>query len=133
MQVKRALEQRLPGLEVVGTNYPVSPPKALAIKLVFGAQVAVIGLTLAGEKLFPVPPPWLKTLQESKLQSCLMAWFAGNLVSQNLQATGAFEVYYDGAVIFSKLQSGNAPDLAAVVRDVVAAHSRHTAQYASLA
>jgi len=123
-QVRRALEEHAPGLEVVGSNYPMSPLKAFLAKLVTGAQMGVLGLTLGGEQLFPVRPPWLKALQESKLQSCLMAWFAGNMVSQNLRATGAFEVYYDGVTLFSKLDSGRAPELALVVRDIMAAHAK---------
>ena len=32
MQVKRALEAQVPGMEVVGSNYPPSPPKAALAK-----------------------------------------------------------------------------------------------------
>ena len=123
MQVKRALEAQVPGMEVVGSNYPPSPPKAALAKLVFAAQMLFIGLTLAGHQLYPVPPPWLKTLQENKVQSCMLAWFAGNTIAQNLATTGAFEVFYDGAIVFSKLQTGRAPELGVVVRDVIAAHN----------
>ena len=40
--------------------------------------------------------------------STMGAWFVGNTVSQNLLNTGAFEIYYDGEVIFSKLDQRSA-------------------------
>ena len=121
MQVKRALETHAPGLSVVGSNYPPSPPKALLAKGVGVAQFLVIGATLGGQHLYPAgtEPAWLKSLQESKLQACMAAWFMGNVASQNLISTGAFEVYHDGAVIFSKLETGKAPDLNAIVEAVL--------------
>ena len=39
------------------------------------------------------------------------AWFLGNTVSQNLLNTGAFEVFYDGEVIFSKLEQRRLPTI----------------------
>ncbi len=148
--MKRALEQHVPGLEVVGTNYPPPLPKALLAKAVGSLQFLVIALTLAGHHLFPgAAPPWLKSLQDSKLQSCMAAWFVGNIVCQNLISTGAFEVrqraraarradathardrtfcpacaqvYYDGALVFSKLATGKTPDLNFIVAAVLKAH-----------
>jgi hypothetical protein len=43
-------------------------------------------------------------------------------VQQNLVSTGAFEVYYDGRTLFSKLVSGAAPQLSDIVRGVSEAH-----------
>ena len=146
--MKRALEAHFPDLQVVGTNYPpgaphtphvpvsaalnahraaAAPLKALAARAASTASMSAIVFTLAGDRIFPAlgmaPPGFVKMLQDSKLQSCAAAWFLGNTVQQNLISTGAFEVYYDGAVVFSKLASGAAPHLAAIVRDVAALHT----------
>jgi hypothetical protein len=43
-------------------------------------------------------------------------------VQQNLVSTGAFEVFYDGRALFSKLASGAAPQLSDIVRAVSEAH-----------
>ena len=50
-------------------------------------------------------------------------------VHQNLISTGAFEVYYDGRTLFSKLSTGAAPQLGDIVRAVSEAHraAQHTA------
>ena len=156
--MKRALEARFPDLQVVGTNYPpgaphtphvpvsaaltcahraaAAPLKALAARAVSTASMSAIVFTLAGDRIFPylgVPQPgFVKMLQDSKLQSCAAAWFLGNTVQQNLISTGAFEVYYDGATVFSKLAPGAAPHLAAIVRDVAALHSGASAAAAAL-
>lgn len=51
------------------------------------------------------------------MAALLGAWFVGNMVQTNLMNTGAFEVFYDGAKIFSKLESGQTP----VVRNIIEA------------
>ena len=93
--MKNALLQRVPGLEVVGSNYPPAPAKVLLARLVGGVQFSVIGAALAGDKLFGdngQAPAWVRDLQQNKVQSCAAAWFLGNIVHQNLMSTGAFEV-----------------------------------------
>ena len=52
-------------------------------------------------------------------------------VQQNLISTGAFEVYYDGRTLFSKLATGAPPQLAQVVRAVADAHAQRAAQLAA--
>lgn len=122
MQLRKVLEQRYPGLEIVGTNYPPTAAKALASKAASTASLGVIAATLAGEKIFPflgmAIPPFVLSLQENKMGSVMGAWFVGNLVSQNLISTGAFEVFYDGKEVFSKLKTGDVPQLPLIVRQL---------------
>jgi hypothetical protein len=47
-------------------------------------------------------------------------------VQQNLISTGAFEVYYDGRTLFSKLATGAAPQLSDIVRAVSEMHRAAT-------
>jgi hypothetical protein len=92
VQVKQALQQNAPGLEVLGSNYPPPPMSLLVARLVGAAQFFVIGVALAGDKLFSPPPPWAQSILRNKMNACAAAWFMGNMVHQNLMATGAFEV-----------------------------------------
>jgi hypothetical protein len=93
--------------------------------------MAAIAVTLAGDRILPAlglpAPDFVKSMQAAKMQSCAAAWFLGNTVQQNLISTGAFEVYYDGVTMFSKLQTGAAPQLAEVVRSVAHAHAQRGA------
>ena len=92
MQVRNALQQHVPGLEVLGSNYPPPPMSLLVARLIGGAQFLVIGTALAGEKLFSPAPAWAEVILRNKMNACAAAWFFGNMVHQNLMATGAFEV-----------------------------------------
>ena len=55
----------------------------------------------------PVPAV-LATLQNNKMQTVLFLFFVSSF-SQKLLVTGAFEVSYNGQLIFSKLESGQVP------------------------
>lgn len=37
------------------------------------------------------------------------AWFFGNIVSNSLMSTGAFEIYANGSLVFSKIKEGRLP------------------------
>lgn len=83
-------------------------------------QMAVIVAALAGEHLapmlnLPVAPDTIEWIKRNRMGLVLGAWFVGNIVSNSLLGTGAFEVYYNGSKIFSKLATGRAP----VVRQVL--------------
>jgi hypothetical protein len=74
-----------------------------------------VATTFFGEKMFEIlgmpRPEFVQSMQNNKMGSCMGAWFLGNTVSQNLLNTGAFEVYYDGEVIFSKLEQKRLPNI----------------------
>jgi selT/selW/selH-like putative selenoprotein len=76
-------------------------------------QLAIVGLVLFGARLFEMlkleQPGWLNYLTTNKFSACMMIWIFGNVVSQNMLSTGAFEISYDGSMIFSKIHSGRMP------------------------
>ncbi len=43
--------------------------------------------------------PYLQGLKDKRLGIIAGAWFAGNMLSNSLLSTGAFEVYYDGQLV----------------------------------
>lgn len=54
-------------------------------------------------------PEWLAGLKNNKIYSFLMIFFIGNAVEGFLVSTGAFEIYANDELIFSKIQSGHIP------------------------
>jgi len=125
MQVKQNLEHKFPHLEVVGTNYPPGKTKLAFASMTQLATLGTIGMTLTGEQLFrtlgyPIPP-WQTYLGNNKMSTCMTSWLLGNTVAQNLVSTGAFEVYYDGNLVFSKLTTGKLPVVRDILNDVEAA------------
>lgn len=56
-------------------------------------------------------PPWFQQVQQNRFGAMMLPFFVGNMIQANLQKTGAFEVYYDGKLVWSKLHSGAPPNV----------------------
>ncbi|XAR68806.1 hypothetical protein NMG60_11000177 [Bertholletia excelsa] len=103
------LETAFPGINVILANHPPPLPKRLLSKVVPLVQFGVIGIMMAGEQIFPrlgymVPPPWYYSLRANRFGTISTAWLLGNVLQSMLQSSGAFEVYCNGELVFSKLQ-----------------------------
>lgn len=101
MTMKKMLETAFPGLDVVLANYPPPAPKRLLAKVVPVAQMGVIGMIVAGDRILPVigiaqPPAWLNSLRANRFGSMASTWLLGNFLQSYLQSSGAFEVYCNG-------------------------------------
>lgn len=104
MQVKQLLEQQYPGMEVVGSNYPVTALKQAAAQAVSMAQMGGFAMVIFGEKAFetlgmPVPQFYIQNVAQNRFGAGVAVWFLGNFVQNQLVSTGAFEVYYDGNLV----------------------------------
>lgn len=127
MQVKQAVEQRFPGMEVQGGAYPVAPMKVCRLNLLCAAalctmlmlqvcdvqaalgkammilQFSLIGLVVFGDQLFAAlgmqAPGFYGDIREKKLIFGMGAWFLGNMVQSSLNSTGAFEIFYNGSKV----------------------------------
>ncbi|KAH7667596.1 Selenoprotein T protein [Dioscorea alata] len=114
LTMKKMLETSFPGIEVVLENYPPPLPKRLLSKLVPVVQFGVIGIVLAGDQIFPrlgfmAPPPWYFNLRANRFGSIATTWLLGNFLQSFLQSSGAFEVYCNGNLVFSKLKEHRFP------------------------
>ncbi|KAF9675483.1 hypothetical protein SADUNF_Sadunf09G0036900 [Salix dunnii] len=112
--MKKMLETQFPGIDVVLVNYPPSLPKRVASKLVPVFQVGVMGIVLGGEQIFPMlglmtPPPWYYSLRANKFGTIASTWLLGNALQSFLQSSGAFEVYCNDELVFSKLMEARFP------------------------
>ena len=120
--MKRAMEDRYAGMRVIGAHYP---PSAFATALTRGvvfAQVALACVTVMDANALgwssARAPAFVSELRRSKTHALLMIWVIGNIIHTNAMNTGAFEVYYAGETVFSKMSSKTLPSLDAVVRGV---------------
>ncbi|EOY33698.1 SELT-like protein precursor [Theobroma cacao] len=112
--MKKMLETQFPGIDVILANYPPPLPKRLLSKVVPVFQFGVIGIIMAGEHIFPMigimtPPPWYYSLRANRFGSIASAWLLGNVLQSFLQSSGAFEVYCNDELVFSKLGEGRFP------------------------
>ncbi|XP_057525294.1 selT-like protein [Amaranthus tricolor] len=105
--MKNMLETQFPGIDVVLANYPPPAPKRILSKLVPVAQVGVFAIIMAGDQIFPrlgmSPPPWYYSLRANRFGTISATWLFGNFIQSYLQSSGAFEVFFDGQPVFSKL------------------------------
>ncbi|KAH7282570.1 hypothetical protein KP509_35G037100 [Ceratopteris richardii] len=115
LETRTALMQFFPGTNVALSNYPPPLLKRLLIKAVPLVQVAGIAFVVAGDHIFPrlgyaSPPHWYNSVVRSnRFGTAAGLWVIGNVLQNTLQSTGAFEVFYDGDLIFSKLKEGRFP------------------------
>ncbi|EEE64025.1 hypothetical protein OsJ_18854 [Oryza sativa Japonica Group] len=113
MTMKRMLETSFPGIHVILHNYPPPFPKRVLGKLVPILQVGAIATIMAGDHIFPrlgmVPPPWYYSLRANRFGTMATIWLFGNFAQSFLQSSGAFEVYCNGDLVFSKLAEQRFP------------------------
>ncbi|CAO2166908.1 unnamed protein product [Urochloa humidicola] len=113
MTMKRMLETSFPGIHVVLENYPPPFPKRALSKAVPLLQVGAMATLMAGDQIFPrfgmVPPPWYYSLRANRFGTMASIWLFGNFAQSFLQSSGAFEVYCNGQLVFSKLSEQRFP------------------------
>ncbi|KAJ6822693.1 selT-like protein [Iris pallida] len=111
--MKKMLEASFPGIDVILSNHPPTLPKRLLSKLVPVFQFGVMGMVMAGEHIFPrlgmAPPPWYFSLRANRFGAMATTWLVGNFAQSFLQSSGAFEVYCNGDLVFSKLKEQRFP------------------------
>ncbi|KAF5476280.1 hypothetical protein F2P56_008011 [Juglans regia] len=111
--MKNMLETAFPGINVFLANHPPPLPKRLLSKVVPVFQFGIIGIIVAGEQIFPrlgmMPPPWYYSMRANRFGSIASTWLLGNFFQSFLQSSGAFEVYCNGELVFSKLQEHRFP------------------------
>mmetsp|Transcript_59247 Transcript_59247/g.120471 ORF Transcript_59247/g.120471 Transcript_59247/m.120471 type:complete len:113 (-) Transcript_59247:37-375(-) len=84
--------------------------------MVNAARIGVIAAALGGDTAaqwagLPVPTWYAQNVASNRFGWCMGAWLLGNLIENQVTQTGAFEVYADGQLVFSKLQAGRLPTL----------------------
>ncbi|KAJ4837686.1 hypothetical protein Tsubulata_013495 [Turnera subulata] len=112
--MKNMLESEFPGVQVILANYPPPLPKRILSKVVPVVQFGVIGIIMGGEQIFPrlgfaTPPQWYYSLRANRFGSIASTWLFGNFFQSFLQSSGAFEVYCNGELVFSKLMENRFP------------------------
>lgn len=69
-------------------------------------------------------PPWYEKIKQNKWMYGIGTWFVGNNIQSSLISTGAFEVYINDVLAYSKIQAGRMPDMG-IILQVFAEHGIH--------
>jgi len=121
MEPQHQLRMHFPNLQSHGMNHPATDSNALISQMIGYVQMAGFILLAFGQYIFKAlsqePPALVKWMGENKMNSfCFI--FMLSFVSTQLMATGAFEVYYNGNVVYSKLETGRVPHVQDLVRSL---------------
>jgi hypothetical protein len=99
VQAQQAISHRLPGVEVVPSNYPPPPYKAALARLLGYLQYAAITAAIFAERVlpmlgYPVTVELAQAIKQKRVGVIVGTWFLGNMVMNSLTSTGAFEVFF---------------------------------------
>jgi len=114
----------LPNIKIDGDNYDVTGPNALIADIIGHLRLVCFFMLFAGDFVFNMlggieQMPLIvkeshKYIQENKFQFGLGVFFISSIIQTNLMQSGAFEIYVNGNLEFSKLETKNMPDFEAL-------------------
>lgn len=114
MQYRQMLQRIYPQVPVIGRNFPPSPQKVMIAQIGQYAFFLGIAVLFFGDGLFRMlgmaHPPWYNAMTENKMQTCLFLWIMNSFATSQM-STGAFEVSFDGELIFSKMETNRLPTM----------------------
>jgi thioredoxin reductase-like selenoprotein T len=129
------LQQNFPELrgKVEGGNYPPPPLVELLSNVIWLFQVVgLIWMILGGDRLLHmcglattdahnrlILPPWYYQIQENRVQLGIFLYLLLPQIANKWVITGAFEIFVDEQLVWSKLQSGRFPTHAEIIQTMV--------------
>jgi selT/selW/selH-like putative selenoprotein len=120
------LESTFPELrgKIEGANYPAPPILLLFGNLLSVLQVvALVWMVFGGEIIFQMLgynrqhlPPWYFSLQQNGFQFCCVLFFVLPQLVTTMSTSGAFEIYVNDKLVWSKLQTKTFPSTEDIIR-----------------
>lgn len=112
------IKEKYPDLILQGDNYPPPPFKLYLSQFLGIAKIILIILIVSGFNPFSyfgtATPGFYNWFLENKMYACMMIFFLSNALEGHLVSTGAFEIYFNGVPVWSKLETGRIPSPAEV-------------------
>jgi len=103
-----------PAIQISGMVYPPSPINSLLATLCSWLFILGLVVMFAGEHIFNAlhfaPGQRLCQLIKQNQSLAMVLLFACHWMSSQLISTGAFEVFYNDQLVFSKLATGELPN-----------------------
>ena len=107
-------------MQIDAGNYPPPQLNQMIASVLSFIKFALIGCIVCGINPFEIvgveTPQLYHWARENTAYSCFMLFFLSNAVENQLISTGAFEVTFDGQLIWSKLQSGRIPSIDELIK-----------------
>lgn len=130
LQVAKFLKEKFPEVEVTGDVYPMSPICVLALQILSMMQLlAIAWIIFGGPTLLRTMklvrgnqplPAWYNTIQENGVPIAIFLFLLAPNIVQNIGNTkGAFEVYLNDTIVFSKLKTGTLPSMDDLINPLI--------------
>ena len=101
-----------PEILVVGQEYPLSGARAGLSKVVSFAQMALMGIGIGGNFVPAIRDhPLYQRYQDKKMFIFIGGYFGLNLLQNKISSTGAFEVFLNNKLVFSKIATNRMPSM----------------------
>ena len=113
-QFKKDLEGNFTEYKVIEEEYPVSPNKKFLSKYTFMSQMIISGLVFGSSMLkgkIPIPDIIFDTINNNKLMIGIGNFIFHKWLNNYLTTTGAFEIYLNDKILYSKLHKRILPKI----------------------
>ena len=121
-ELKKHILASFPETTITVANYPLSLTRVVLSYAFRGLQFAIGAVMILGDKIFEylqiTPPPLYYRLLEKKMMVVMAVVMLGNMLCSQITATGAFEVFYGGRILHSKLVTGQFPQADYIVHQL---------------
>lgn len=123
LYLQKFLEDTFPDLsgKITGGNYPPPPAVEFLLNILSGVQLFAIALIVFGDRVwtsmlrFREVPSWYYSIKAYGFQCGVALFFVIPNILSGYVVTGAFEIYVDGELAYSKLETGRLPSIADIL------------------
>jgi len=129
LRLRELLQNEFPGQwnSFQGENYPPPDWISYAQPIISAVQMFAMVLIMVGDSLWTYvpgihrPPEFYYKMKENPALTFIIVFFVLPSYVQSFANSGAFEVYVDEKLIFSKLETGRMPNVVEIVKALEAA------------
>ncbi len=117
------MEKNFKNVIVNGEEYPLSQTRKFLSYSVMAIQFLIFTLLILCNFKNIInsllPNNLIDWIGENKLRTFFITFFMGNLLQSNISNTGAFEIFYNGNQIWSKLNMGDVPNINQLIQILI--------------
>lgn len=129
LRLREVLQREFPGQwnSIEGDNYPAPEWISYVGPIMSAVQLLAMALVLMGDSVwsyipgFQGPPEFYYKMKENPALTFIVVFLVVPSYIQSFANSGAFEVYVDQKLIFSKLESGRMPNVNEIIRSLESA------------
>ena len=116
MEIEQIMKKNFKNVIVNGEEYPLTSLRKTLSYSIIGFQFLIFSLLILINVIKPIltsifPNDIIDWIGENKLRTFFLTFVLGNFIQNQIYNTGAFEIFYNGQQIWSKLNTGNVPDI----------------------